>query len=64
MSNKYFFRAKISDEKFLMVLRLFCLNIEAKKVAEFTGLNRETVNNIFGGSRLVKFVFSGLMDIF
>jgi transposase len=47
MSNKYFFRAKISDDKFRTVLRLFCLDIEATKVAEFTGLNRGTVNNIF-----------------
>jgi len=46
MSNKYFFRAKISDEKFRIVLRLFYLDVEAKKVAEFTGLNRSTVNNI------------------
>jgi transposase len=51
MNNKYFFRAKISDKKFRMVLRLFCLDIEAKKVAEFTGLNRGTVNNIFGKLR-------------
>jgi transposase len=51
MSNKYFFRAKISDDKFRTVLRLFCLDIEAKKVAEFTGLNRGTVNNIFGKLR-------------
>jgi transposase len=51
MSNKYFFRAKISDDKFRVVLRLFCLDIEAKKVAEFTGLNRGTVNNIFGKLR-------------
>ncbi|MDR0801239.1 IS1595 family transposase [Fluviicola sp.] len=47
MSNKYFFRSKISEEKFRTVLRLFCLDIEAKKVAEFTGLNRITINNIF-----------------
>ena len=38
MINKYFFRAKISDEKFRIVLRLFSLDVEAKKVAEFTGL--------------------------
>lgn len=44
MSNKYFFRAKISDEKFKTVLRLFCLDMEAKKIAEFTGLNQNTVN--------------------
>jgi len=34
-----------------MVLRLFSLDIEAKKVAEFTGLNRGTINNIFGKLR-------------
>jgi len=51
MSNKYFFYAKISDEKFRTVLRLFCLDIEAKKVAEFTGLNRVTINNIFNKLR-------------
>ena len=51
MSNKYFFYAKISEEKFRTVLRLFCLDIEAKKVAEFTGLNRGTVNNIFNKLR-------------
>jgi transposase len=47
VSNKYFFRAKISEAKFRTVLRLFCLDMEAKKVAEFTGLSRGTVNNIF-----------------
>ena len=47
MSNKYFFRAKISEEKFRLILHLFCLDMEAKKVAEFTGLNRSTVNNIY-----------------
>jgi len=51
MNNKYFFRAKISDEKFRIVLRLFCLDIEAKKVAEFTSLNRVTVNNIYNKLR-------------
>ncbi len=47
MSNKYFFRAKISEGKFRTVLRLFCLDMEAKKVGEFTGLSRGAVNNIF-----------------
>ena len=51
MSNKYFFRAKISEEKFRTILRLFCLDIEAKKIAEFTCLNRGTVNNIFNKIR-------------
>ena len=47
MSNKYFFRGKISEEKFRRIVRLFCLDIEAKKSAELTDLNRSTVNNIY-----------------
>lgn len=47
MSNKYFFRANISEEKFRLILRLFCLDMEAKKVAEFTGINRSSINNIY-----------------
>jgi len=51
MNNKYFFRAKISEEKFRTVLRLFCLDMEAKKVAVFTDLNRGTINNIYNKLR-------------
>ena len=47
MSNKYFFRGKISEEKFRRIVRLFCLDIKAKKSAELTNLNRSTVNNIY-----------------
>ncbi len=47
MNNKYFFRAKISNEKFRLILHLFCLDIEAKKTAELTNLNRSTINNIY-----------------
>ena len=47
MSNKYFFRGKISEEKFRRIVRLFCLDIEAKKSAELTNLNRSTENNIY-----------------
>ena len=47
MSNKYFFRGKISEEKFRRIVRLFCLDIEAKKSAELTNLNRSTVYNIY-----------------
>ncbi len=44
MSNKYFFRGRISDEKFRLILKLFCL-YEAK-VAKLT-TNRGTINNIY-----------------
>ena len=47
MSNKYFFRGKISEEKFRVIVRLFCLDIEAKKSAELTNLNRSTENKIY-----------------
>ena len=47
MHNKYFFRAKISEGKFRTILRLFCLDMEAKKAVVFVGLNRSTVNNIY-----------------
>ena len=51
MNNKYFFRARIFDSKFRTVLRLFCLYVEAKKVIEFTGLNRGCINNIYNKFR-------------
>jgi transposase len=47
MRNKYIKNAKISEAEFRTVLRLFCLEMEAKKVSEFTGLNRVTINRIF-----------------
>ncbi|MDR0661280.1 MAG: IS1595 family transposase, partial [Prevotellaceae bacterium] len=51
MNNKYYFRSRISERQFRLILRLFCLDIEAKKVAEFTGLNRGTINNIYNKLR-------------
>ena len=37
----------ISEGKTREIIRLFCLDIEAKKSAESTNLNRSTVNNIY-----------------
>jgi len=34
MINKYILRSRISEKKFREILRLFCLNIEAKQTAE------------------------------
>ncbi len=47
MRNKYVKNAKISEAKFREILRLFCLDIEAKKVSELTKLNRVTVNKFY-----------------
>lgn len=47
MKNKYIIRSRISAVKFREILYLFCIDIEAKKVAEITGISRPTINKIF-----------------
>ncbi len=47
MKNKYCKRCRISEKKFRALVRLFSLDIEAKKVAEILGINRNTVNRYF-----------------
>lgn len=42
--NKYMKRSKISEKKFREIVRYFAADIEATKIAEFTGLNRNTIN--------------------
>ncbi len=44
MKNKYIYRAKISENKFQRLLRLFCLDLTATQIAGATGINRNTVN--------------------
>ena len=42
--NCYFHRSRLSRRKFRLLLRLFCLDREATKIAQLTGLNRNAVN--------------------
>lgn len=42
--NRYIRRSRISEAKFRQLLRYFVADIEAKKIAWFTHLNRNTVN--------------------
>jgi len=42
--NCYFHRSRVSARKFRLLLRLFCLDMEAIKIAKLTGLNRNSVN--------------------
>ena len=42
--NRYFRRSRVSAAKFRLLLRLFCLDMEATKIAKLTGLNRNSVN--------------------
>ena len=51
MKNKYIKRSRISEKKFREIPRLFCIDIEASKVAEITRLSRPTVNKIFDAIR-------------
>lgn len=45
MKNKYLEHAHIAERTFRHILRCFCLDIEAKKVAEMTHVSRQSVNN-------------------
>jgi transposase len=51
MKNKYIYRSRISEKKFRTILSLFCLDIEAVKVAEICGISRPTINKIFNKLR-------------
>ena len=45
---------KISEAEFRQLLRLFCLEMEAAKIAEFMGINCVTVNRILSKIRELK----------
>ncbi len=51
--NKYIIRSQISEAKFRSILKLFCLDIEAKKASELRGFNRITINKIFDKLRVL-----------
>ena len=53
MSNKDIYHSKISEQKFRYILRLFCLDIEAKKTAELVGISRPTINKIYDAIRKI-----------
>ena len=44
--NKYYNRSRISEKKFREVLRCFCADLTAIQIANFTNLNRNTINKI------------------
>jgi transposase len=47
MKNKYIKVTHISERKTREIIRLFCLDIEAKKTAELTGISRPTINRFY-----------------
>src|SRR5215469_17454493 len=47
MKNKYIIRSRISEDKFRDILKVFCLDIEAIKCSELSGINHNTAGNIY-----------------
>ena len=52
MLNKYIIRSRISEAKLREIIRFFCLDLEAKKVAEISGVSRNSINKIFKAIRI------------
>ena len=52
MKNKYAYRSRISEHQFRQLVRLFALDLDATRIAELTGLNRNTVNRNLRGIQL------------
>ena len=51
MKNKYIKVTHISERKTREIIRLFCLDIGAKKTAELVDISRQTVNKFYGAFR-------------
>ena len=50
--NRYAKFAKISEAKFRVLLKLFCVDLDASQIAMVTGMNRNTVNRYLGAIRV------------
>lgn len=50
--SRYANRSKISEKKFRELIRLFSLDVEAAKIAQMIGLNRNTVNRYLNELRV------------
>ena len=48
MRNKYIHRSHISEGKFREIVRAFSLDLTASDAAELVGVNRNTINRIYG----------------
>jgi len=52
MLNKYIIRSRIPEAKFREILRFFCLDLEANKIAEISDISRNSMNKIFKAIRI------------
>ncbi|MCX8000058.1 MAG: IS1595 family transposase [Leptospiraceae bacterium] len=46
MSNKYIIRSRISNKKFRQIIKLFSYDIEAIKIAQMSGISRQSITRI------------------
>ena len=53
MKNKYIIRSRISEKKFREILRYFCLDLEAVKVAKLSNISKKTIDKIFKQLRIL-----------
>ena len=53
MKNKYIIRSRISEAKTREILKLFCLDIEASKIAKLSNISRQSVNKIINQIRIL-----------
>ena len=53
MKNKYIIRSRISQKKFREILKYFAEDIEATKIANFTGISRISINKILKSIRVL-----------
>ena len=52
MQNKYVNRSRISEKKFREIVRYFAMDLEATKIAELTGISRQSINKYLNAMRL------------
>ena len=44
--NRYFIRSRSSEAKFRRIIRLFALDLEATRIAELSGIGRNSINKM------------------
>ena len=53
VKNKYIIRSRISEKKFREILKYFCFDIEASKIAKITQISEQTLCKIFKQIRIL-----------
>ena len=53
MKNKYIIRSRISEAKFREILKYFCLDIEATKIAKICHISQKTTDKICKNIRIL-----------